>query len=75
MTNLDLDNDELKQMNQQVNASIGNTIRPFNTLTDGDIFYTCSTREIKKKYSSIHLIKLFDECSNVIKNAIINSTK
>ena len=61
-------------MNQQVNASIGNTIRPFNTLTDGDIFYTCSTREIKKRYNSIQLIKLFDECSNVIQNAIINST-
>ncbi len=31
LTNLKLDGDELKQMNQQVNVSIGESIRPFNT--------------------------------------------
>tara|TARA_B100001964_G_scaffold157642_1_gene173120 strand:- start:220 stop:555 length:336 start_codon:yes stop_codon:yes gene_type:complete len=75
VTNLDLDINELKQMNQQVNVSIGSTIKPFNTLTDGDIFYSCSTREIKKKFNSFQLIKLFKICSDVIKNAIINSIK
>ena len=38
MTNLTLDNDELKQMNHQLNVIIGKTIRRFNTFTDGDIF-------------------------------------
>lgn len=75
ITNLQLDNDDLKQMNQQVNVSIGESIRPFNTLTDGDILYTCSTCEIKKKYSMIQKIKFFDECSEVLKEAILNSIK
>ena len=75
VTNLDLDIDELKQMNNQVNVSIGATIRPFNTFADGDVFYTCSTREIKKKFTPTQLIKLFDICSDVIQNAILNSVK
>lgn len=75
ITNLNLDNDDLKQMNQQLNVSIGETIRPFNTLTDGDIFYTCSTRKIKNNLNMIEKIKLFDECSKVLKDAILNSIK
>lgn len=75
ITNLDLDNDDLKQMNQQMNVSIGESIRPFNTLTDGDIFYTCTTRKIKYKFNMIEKIKFFDICSKVLKNAILNSIK
>jgi L-aminopeptidase/D-esterase-like protein len=75
MTNLELDNDELSQMNNQINVSIGESIRPFNTLTDGDILYTCSTQEIKNKYSMIQKIKLFDVYSEVLKEAILNSVK
>jgi len=75
MTNLELDNDELSQMNNQINVSIGESIRPFNTLTDGDILYTCSTQEIKNKYSTIQKIKLFDVYSEVLKEAILNSVK
>jgi len=75
ITNLDLDNDELKQMNQQVNVSIGKTIQPFNTFTDGDILYTCSTKEVKRKFDSIQLIKFFQKCSEIVNNSIINSTK
>lgn len=73
VTNLNLDSDELRQMNQQLNVSIGETIRPFNTLTDGDIMYTCSTREIPNTYDTIQLIKLFNECSSLLKDAILNS--
>lgn len=58
-TNLDLDNDELKQMNQR--------------LTDGDIMYTCSTREINNYYDMIQLINFFNECSELLKEAIFNS--
>jgi 6-aminohexanoate-oligomer endohydrolase len=73
LTNLDLDSHDLKQMNQQLNVSIGETIRPFNTLTDGDIFYACSTKKIKKELNSFQRIKLFNEFSNVLKDAILNS--
>ncbi len=75
VTNLKLDNDELKQMNQQMNVSIGESIRPFNTFTDGDIFYTCSTQKINKKYDYWNRIEFFVECSNVLKEAILNSIK
>jgi len=73
ITNLDLDIDDLKQMNQQMNVSIGESIRPFNTLSDGDIFYTCSTMSLKKKLTMHEKIKLFDEFSKVLKDAILNS--
>ncbi len=75
MTNLILDNDELKQMNQQVNVSIGESIRPFNTFADGDILYTCSTLKVKKDYKIWEKIKFFDECSKVLKEAILNTIK
>ena len=73
ITNLDLDIDDLKQMNHQMNVSIGESIRPFNTLTDGDIFYSCSTMTLKKTLTSIEKIKLFDNFSIVLKEAILNS--
>jgi len=75
LTDLDLDVHDLKQMNQQLNVSIGESIRPFNTLSDGDIFYTCSTRKIKKEFNHLRRIKLFNEFSNVLKEAILNSCK
>jgi len=75
LTDLDLDVHDLKQMNQQLNVSIGESIRPFNTLSDGDIFYTCSTRKINKKFNHLQRIKLFNEFSNVLKEAILNSCK
>ncbi len=75
ITNLELDNDELKQLNQQVNVSIGESIRPFNTFADGDILYTCSTLKVKKNFKVWEKIKFFDECSQVLKEAILNSTK
>jgi L-aminopeptidase/D-esterase-like protein len=75
ITNLELDSDDLRQLNQQVNVSIGESIRPFNTFADGDILYTCSTLEYKKKLDVWERIKFFDECSEVLKEAILNSTK
>jgi len=75
ITNLVLDEYELKQLNHQVNVSIGETIKPFNTFVDGDVFYTCSTQKIKHKFNTIQMIKFFNVCSHVVKDAIINSTK
>lgn len=75
ITNLKMDNDELKQMNQQVNVSIGETIRPFNTFGDGDIFYTCSTEKVQNKLNSTDKVAFYNECSNILKNAILNSIK
>jgi len=75
LTNLDLDVHDLKQMNQQLNVSVGESIRPFNTLSDGDIFYTCSTRKIKKELNHLQKIKLFNNFSKILKDAILNSCK
>lgn len=75
ITNLELDNDELRQLNQQLNVSIGESIRPFNTFADGDVLYTCSTLEVKNKFKIWEKIKFFDECSGVLKEAILNSIK
>jgi L-aminopeptidase/D-esterase-like protein len=73
VTNLDLDHDELLQMNQQVNVSVGESIRPFNTFFDGDALYTCSTRRLKKKMNPRQLAIFFMECADVLKEAIQNS--
>ena len=75
MTTLELDNDELKQMNQQLNVTIGENIRPFNTFLDGDTFYTCSTNKVSKKYNDWNRIEFFVQCSAVLKEAILNSIK
>lgn len=75
ITNIKLDIIDLKQMNHQLNVAIGENIRPFNTLYDGDIFYTCSTEEIKKKYDSTQKIILYNECTKVLQKAILNSVK
>jgi L-aminopeptidase/D-esterase-like protein len=75
ITNLKLDIDDLKQLNQQINASIGESIRPYNTLADGDTLYTCSTDKIDNNFNQLQSIKFFDECSKVLKEAILNSIK
>lgn len=77
ITNLTLDNDELKQMAHQVNCSMAETIRPFNTFFDGDVFYSCSTEtyEKPKNFNNRKLIKFYMVCSDVIKKAILNSLK
>ena len=55
ITNLQLDNDELKQMAHQVNSSMAKIIRPFNTFYDGDVFYSCST-ETKKNQKNLEVV-------------------
>ena len=77
ITNLKLDNDELKQMAHQVNCSMAETIRPFNTFFDGDIFYACSTETLTKpkSFNNKKLIKFYMVCSDVIKKAILNTIK
>jgi L-aminopeptidase/D-esterase-like protein len=78
ITDLDLDNDELKQMSHQVGASIGEVIRPYNTFFDGDIMYSCSTQK-KRKWTrtgsqrSRQLLKFFSECTKVVHRAIFKS--
>jgi L-aminopeptidase/D-esterase-like protein len=75
ITNLKLDNDELKQLSHQVHCSMAETIRPFNTFFDGDTFYACSTETLKKtkELNSKKLMKLYMIFSDVIKNAILKS--
>lgn len=74
VTNINLDDNELKQMNDQVNVSIGDAIKPFNTFVDGDVLYTCSTQSLNKKFKNNRkLIEFYDDCGEVLKNAIYNS--
>jgi L-aminopeptidase/D-esterase-like protein len=84
ITDLDMDNDELKQMSHHVGASIGQVIRPYNTFYDGDIFYACSTRRKKMwnraaasaaDHRSRKLFRLFEKCTEVVHQAIYNSLK
>jgi L-aminopeptidase/D-esterase-like protein len=75
ITNLVMDNDELKQLSHQVNASIGKTIYPFNTFFDGDTFYACSTCT-KKKTKNIdthYMIGLYMQISDLTTKAILDS--
>jgi len=60
-------------MNNQMNVSIGETIKPFNTFVDGDVFYTCSTNVINNKMVNTEKIKFFNQCSSLLKEAIENS--
>ena len=73
ITNLDLDISYLQQMAQQVNSSIGKSIRPFNTLVDGDVFYSCSTREKKMSFTNKQFVALCSKMSDVAEEAIHNS--
>ena len=73
ITNLDLDISYLQQMAQQVNSSIGKSIRPFNTLTDGDVLYACSTREKKMSFTKKQFVALCSKMSDVAEEAIHNS--
>ena len=73
ITNLLMDSDELKQMAHQVNCSMAETIRPFNTFADGDVFYACSTCTKPLKLDTKKMIKLYMEMSNVVKDAILKS--
>ena len=60
-------------MAQQVNSSIGKSIRPFNTLTDGDVLYACSTREKKMSFTKKQFVALCSKMSDVAEEAIHNS--
>ena len=74
VTNLELDGDELKQCAHQIHCSMAETIRPFNTFFDGDIFYACSTGTYKKSScDSTFLLNLYVQMSEVVKQAILNS--
>lgn len=73
ITNLKLDDNQLKQMNNQVTANIGKIIRPYNTFLDGDINYFCSLMEKENKMNNDELIDFFDKVSDVLEESIINS--
>jgi L-aminopeptidase/D-esterase-like protein len=76
ITNLNLDMDELKQLSNQVNVTIGESIKPFNTFFDGDTFYSCSTMTVEKPKTytkSYKLMKFFIKCAECLKEAIHNS--
>jgi L-aminopeptidase/D-esterase-like protein len=77
ITNLIMDDSELKQMTHQVNSTIGEVIKPFNTLLDGDVFYACSTCKMKKprNYDSHSMIGIYSEMGELVKEAIYNSMK
>lgn len=60
-------------MSKQVNSSIGEYIRPYNTLYDGDLIYTCSTFKTKNKFNNSDLIDLYSYCSKLVGDAIFKS--
>ncbi len=75
ITNLDLDISYLQQMAQQVNVSVGKSIRPFNTLVDGDVLYSCSTKEKKMVFTNKQFVALCSKMCDVVEEAIHNSIK
>lgn len=77
VTDLDLDNDELQQLSHQLHASMAESIRPFNTLLDGDVLYACSTRS-KKKHNlkdNYRLVDVFSEMAEILKEAVVDSVQ
>lgn len=73
VTNLEMDDNELKQLARQVHTSMAETIRPFHTFYDGDVFYAASTQTFKKKIKLQKMIELFVKCSHITKGAILSS--
>lgn len=75
ITNLEMDDHELKQMSHQVNCSIAEVIRPFNTFFDGDIFYSCSTCTLEKpkNFNSKMMINFYLACSEIVKDSVYKS--
>ena len=75
ITNLELDNDDLRQLAHQCNAAMGSVIKPFNTFVDGDIMYTCSTHTLSKPghYDNMKMINLYTHISDCVIEAIYNS--
>ena len=73
ITDLDLNVQELELMSKQVNSSIGEYIKPFNTLYDGDMIYTCSTFKKKNKLNKPELVDFYSYCSKLVGDAIFKS--
>lgn len=74
ITDLDLNVQQLELMSKQVNNSIGEYIKPFNTIYDGDMIYTCSTFKKKNKFNKAELIDFYAYCSKLVGDAIFRST-
>jgi L-aminopeptidase/D-esterase-like protein len=47
VTNVRLDNRQLRQLGRQVHTSMARGIQPFQTLTDGDVLFAVSTNEVE----------------------------
>ena len=75
ITNLILTSFDLEQMSKQCHSGMAINIRPFHTLYDGDVFYSCSTQELNIEQRDIELIHFFMKCSEVIEQAIFNASK
>lgn len=73
VTNIVLDIDKLKQMACQVHSSMAETIKPFNTFADGDVFYSCSTNTLDITLNNLELIEIFIKGSQIINEAILKS--
>ena len=73
ITDLDLNVQQLELMSKQVNSSIGEYIKPFNTIYDGDMIYTCSTFKKKNNFNKAELIDFYSYCSKLVSEAIFKS--
>ena len=76
ITNLSLSSYKIEQIGKEVHTSMAEFIRPFHTIFDGDVFYCCSTNELKITDLSDHdIIDFGINCSKVMADAILKATK
>lgn len=68
ITNMELDYAERQQLTHQLHCSMAQTIRPFNTFQDGDIFYLCTAQE--KKFQGESLTDFYLEVADLIEDTI-----
>jgi len=71
VTNVKWDYYSLRQIGRQIHAAMGNVIRPFNAMTDGDALFIATTDEIEPE--SLIASKFGILASSVAKEAILSS--
>lgn len=73
VTNVKLSYHYLEQLTKQVHTSMAETIRPFNTIYDGDVFFSASTDDIEINFTSSNWKKFTEKSTEITRRAIINA--
>ena len=73
VTNVKLSYHHLEQLTKQVHTSMAETIRPFNTIYDGDVFFSTSTDDLEIEFTQNIWKEFTNKASETTKKAILSA--